>query len=316
MKRTVLIVVTIVALLMGFTSMASGHLDLLWDDRMGKSGETAPVTFDSPLGGATTARVNDGWNNPRPYGEHQHYGVDLNIGSGTQLKASYNGWVSGMDTDPTGCEGQRLWIRYDVNNDSVPNDMTFIRYIHLSAVKVNAGAYVVKGQYIADSGATGTCLTGAHLHFDVQREEGTLRRHISPYPWFRNLNITWARQMALNKNMVKYGDRLYVDISATDDGNQIAFKNVVLWWRYRGTTTWYSFPMQLVSGDTWVANARGPIPSGNTVEYVIQAERSDMLATDYRWAWIQPQYRRPDQNPNKWEPDHPYSQVDTWTVSY
>jgi murein DD-endopeptidase MepM/ murein hydrolase activator NlpD len=44
-------------------------------------------------------------------------------------------------------------------------------HLHWDSVRVQPGQYVHRGEYIADSGATGFT-TGAHLHFAVLRNAG------------------------------------------------------------------------------------------------------------------------------------------------
>jgi len=333
MRRFIVIAFCALSLL-GTLSSASAHdltknppdapvdadKDLLYVDKMGKSSETAPVTFDSMWGLSTTTRVNQSWNTARPYGAyHQHYGTDLSLTADKAIKASYNGYVEPLASKDA-CEGYILTIRYDVNNNRLADDNTYIRYVHLEQRLVTAGSYVTKGQQIAVGGNTGTCTTGPHLHFDVQTVNAGLRRHISPFPWFRSLNYTWASQMAFNKNLQKTGSALYVDLADTDDGVTVPAVNVVLFWRTVGSTTWYNFPMTKPSGNTWKANPIGRIPPGTTVEYIIRSERSDMVPSSglvsdghYRWSWVQPQWRKPALDPNLWPS---YSQADTWYVSY
>jgi len=55
------------------------------------------------------------------------------------------------------------------------------RYLHLSKIQVKKGQHVSAGDTIALSGATGTTVTGAHLHLSVVDKHG---KFIDPEKWF------------------------------------------------------------------------------------------------------------------------------------
>jgi len=89
-----------------------------------------------------------------------HTGVDIIAGSGTAVMAAAGGVVSfvgGMSE-----YGNVVEVDHD-------NGLTS-RYAHLSRSLVKVGDVVMKGQLIAQVGATGRT-TGPHLHFEV-REKG------------------------------------------------------------------------------------------------------------------------------------------------
>lgn len=86
-----------------------------------------------------------------------HYGIDLAVDTGTPVRASargvvtFAGWKGGY--------GNVIYLDHE-------NGMQ-TRYAHLSALLVDVGDHVVRGEKIALSGETGM-VTGAHLHYEVR----------------------------------------------------------------------------------------------------------------------------------------------------
>ena len=97
-----------------------------------------------------------------------HHGVDLAAPEGTPVRAYDTGRV--IWAGPGGDYGLAVGIRHDGNGQ-----ITW--YAHLSEIRVDAGAFVRRGQEIGRVGATGRA-TGPHLHFEI-RENG---RRIDPWP--------------------------------------------------------------------------------------------------------------------------------------
>lgn len=91
-----------------------------------------------------------------------HTGTDYNSGTGP-LPAIADGWVH--DILWTSCLGNVLILRH-------PDGM-YSGYSHLSAIHVREGDAVGRGQHIANSGNTGTCSLGAHLHLSMGTTPGT-----------------------------------------------------------------------------------------------------------------------------------------------
>ena len=89
-----------------------------------------------------------------------HTGVDIIAGSGTAVMAAAGGVVSFVGVMSE--YGNVVEVDHD-------NGLT-TRYAHLSRSLVKSGDVVMKGQLIAQVGATGR-VTGPHLHFEV-REKG------------------------------------------------------------------------------------------------------------------------------------------------
>ncbi len=102
------------------------------------------------------------------------YAVDIAMPIGTNVLAARGGVVfdvtsdnyrGGLDRKQDGPRANIVRILHE--------DGTFSLYAHLNwnSIRVNPGARVRAGQYIADSGNTGYS-SGPHLHFSVQRNVG------------------------------------------------------------------------------------------------------------------------------------------------
>ncbi len=101
------------------------------------------------------------------YNGKGHNGVDFGIPQGTKVVAAQNGTVveAGNTDAVPGCLSYGRWILI-----RHPNGLSTL-YAHLSAVSVNTGDTVAKGQLIGYSGNTGYS-TGPHLHFSVFASAG------------------------------------------------------------------------------------------------------------------------------------------------
>lgn len=100
--------------------------------------------------------------------EKFHNGIDLAAPSGSSILAAYDGKV--VASAYNGSMGNYVMIDHG-------NDLYTI-YMHASALYVNKGDVVVKGQKIAAVGSTGRS-TGPHLHFGV-RLNGS---YVSPWSY-------------------------------------------------------------------------------------------------------------------------------------
>lgn len=89
--------------------------------------------------------------NPRP-----HSGMDLRAAGGTKVKAPADGVVL--------LAGDHFFAGQSIYLDHGQGLLTM--YFHLSAMEVQAGEAVVKGQVIGKVGATGR-VTGPHLHYGL-----------------------------------------------------------------------------------------------------------------------------------------------------
>jgi murein DD-endopeptidase MepM/ murein hydrolase activator NlpD len=134
-----------------------GVLDsFLMDDRLAR--KTIPTTLPVAMGYYSS---NYGYRlDPFTGKSTFHTGVDLIAPPGTPVMAAAGGVVSTVAFVP------EYGNIVDVDHD---NGLTS-RYAHLSKSMVRVGDVVMKGQVIAQVGATGRT-TGPHLHFEV-REKG------------------------------------------------------------------------------------------------------------------------------------------------
>jgi murein DD-endopeptidase MepM/ murein hydrolase activator NlpD len=134
-----------------------GVLDsFLMDDRLAR--KTVPTTMPVPMGYYSS---NYGYRIDPITGRNTfHTGVDLIAPPGSPVVAAAGGMVS------TVAHVAEYGNIVEVDHD---NGLT-TRYAHLSKSNVKVGDVVMKGQLIAQVGATGRT-TGPHLHFEV-REKG------------------------------------------------------------------------------------------------------------------------------------------------
>lgn len=86
-----------------------------------------------------------------------HTGVDFPVPTGTAVRSPWRGVVRRVWWDVGG--GRMVAITHD--------DRTESRFAHLSRAVVRAGDVVDAGELVAYSGATGTLVTGANLHYEL-----------------------------------------------------------------------------------------------------------------------------------------------------
>ncbi|MBL7045889.1 MAG: peptidoglycan DD-metalloendopeptidase family protein [Parcubacteria group bacterium] len=105
--------------------------------------------------------------NPQVYGGSGHNGADFRAPTGTKIRSSLSGVVSGTgNTDlQRGCFSYGKWILVKHNNG------LSTLYAHLSHISVSTGASVDSGDLLGYSGNTGYS-TGPHLHFAVFATDG------------------------------------------------------------------------------------------------------------------------------------------------
>ena len=90
-------------------------------------------------------------------------GIDISVPTGTAVYAAKDGVVREIrrdlpEGDRTTTAGNYVTIDYD--------DGSVGRYLHLLTVSVEAGWGVGSGDQIGTSNATGSTITGPHLHYD------------------------------------------------------------------------------------------------------------------------------------------------------
>lgn len=106
-------------------------------------------------------------------GSGQHGGIDIRVPVGTPIRATMTGRVEKIGEQPRGFGTYVVLLHPNVPEPDRPTRSTttlYTNYAHLSAVYVEEGDIVHKGDVIALSGNTGYS-TGPHLDFSVVRED-------------------------------------------------------------------------------------------------------------------------------------------------
>ncbi len=105
-------------------------------------------------------------------GEGSHTGMDIAAPVGTPIQAVANGIVTKVGNDQYGFGNYIVLKLPRVPDPSSPSKTTnlYAVYAHLSAVAVQEGDIVRKGDDLGATGMTGFA-TGPHLHFQMDREE-------------------------------------------------------------------------------------------------------------------------------------------------
>ena len=113
-----------------------------------------------------------------------HAGIDLAGPVGTAIHATADGTVvrAGWNSG-----GYGNLIEIDHGRGIVT------RYAHLSAMAVQAGTRVTRGQVIGRMGSTGRS-TGSHLHYEVRIDD----RPVNPIPFMRSTDYLVAMKRAAN----------------------------------------------------------------------------------------------------------------------
>lgn len=92
-----------------------------------------------------------------------HYGLDTGVASGTNVYAPADGIVTSVEWNS--CSGNTLHLVHNINGEYYTT-----AYMHLSKINVSVGQTVYTNTVIAQSGNTGSCTTGAHLHFAITKK--------------------------------------------------------------------------------------------------------------------------------------------------
>ena len=105
-------------------------------------------------------------------GSGTHSGIDIRVPVGTPVRAVMTGKVHKVGDQPRGFGKYVVVIHPNVPDPDDPNGGTvtlYSEYAHLSAVYVQVGDIIHKGDSVALSGNTGQS-SGPHLHFSLTRE--------------------------------------------------------------------------------------------------------------------------------------------------
>jgi murein DD-endopeptidase MepM/ murein hydrolase activator NlpD len=92
-----------------------------------------------------------------------HHGIDIKTNKEAVLATEDKGTVVGVDHRTNTAGGKTITVEYAREDGS----RVRVQYMHLSEIAVKKGDTVNAGQKIGVSGATGTRVTGEHLHFGV-----------------------------------------------------------------------------------------------------------------------------------------------------
>ena len=92
-----------------------------------------------------------------------HHGMDIKTNREAVLATENKGTVVGVDHRTNTAGGKTVTVEYAREDGS----RVRVQYMHLSEIAVKKGDTVNAGQKIGVSGATGTRVTGEHLHFGV-----------------------------------------------------------------------------------------------------------------------------------------------------
>lgn len=130
-----------------------------------------------------------GW---RPAYGRMHYGVDLATEEGTPVHAVTSGTIVSTTWDP---QNAVICLQHD-------DGETYSRYMHNSAILVQEGQHVERGEIIAKVGNVCPWGSGPHLHFELSTGNplGANKESVyDPLDWYPKL-----------KSMINVGDRLPV----------------------------------------------------------------------------------------------------------
>lgn len=134
-----------------------------WDDS--NIGAFAmPVPAGSQISSGYDAPRLDSSGNPLPGTDGSHDGIDYKLTEGTEVRAAYDGTVSGVRLSDSG-GGYGIYVKLD------HGDGWETLYGHLQSVDPRAdrvGKTVKQGQVIGKSGNTGNS-SGPHLHFETRK---------------------------------------------------------------------------------------------------------------------------------------------------
>jgi murein DD-endopeptidase MepM/ murein hydrolase activator NlpD len=108
------------------------------------------------------------------YGLNFHDGVDLSAVIGTHVRATADGKV--IFSQFTAAVGNKIEIRH--------SDGYVTKYAHLSKMNVKKEDWVKRNEIIGLSGATGTNVTAAHLHYSIYH----LGVAVNPVPFMIGLH--------------------------------------------------------------------------------------------------------------------------------
>ncbi|MDX1917715.1 MAG: peptidoglycan DD-metalloendopeptidase family protein [Candidatus Caenarcaniphilales bacterium] len=93
------------------------------------------------------------------YGQQFHAGIDIAAGFGTPIHVPIGGIVVSATDSVSSGGGRQIRIKHGGNLETA--------YMHLSKIIVKPGQLIKAGEVIGYVGASGTRVTGPHLHFEI-----------------------------------------------------------------------------------------------------------------------------------------------------
>ncbi len=153
-------------------------------------------------------RVLQGFNGKFSHLPPLQYGVDFEMGVGTEIYAAQNGIIKEVKFNSNLSGKTSKFIKHANFIKIIHTDKTMALYAHLkqNGVLVKKDQKVSAGEVIGQSGCTGFC-DGAHLHFEVYKPASNKKgRQSLPFSFIskkgieKKLRRQKSYQAVLNKN--------------------------------------------------------------------------------------------------------------------
>lgn len=140
-----------------------------------------------------------------------HHGLDIKTNKEAVLATEDKGTVVGVDHRTNTAGGKTVTVEYAREDGS----RVRVQYMHLSEIAVKKGDTVNAGQRIGVSGATGTRVTGEHLHFGVINvsKDGKLQ-WVNPAAYLADISQKGNLKVEAQHN----GRNLLADYQPKDNG--------------------------------------------------------------------------------------------------
>lgn len=140
-----------------------------------------------------------------------HHGLDIKTNKEAVLATEDKGTVVGVDHRTSTAGGKTVTVEYAREDGS----RVRVQYMHLSEIAVKKGDTVNAGQKIGVSGATGTRVTGEHLHFGVINvsKDGKLQ-WVNPAAYLADISQKGNLKVEAQHN----GRNLLADYQPKDNG--------------------------------------------------------------------------------------------------
>jgi hypothetical protein len=140
-----------------------------------------------------------------------HHGIDIKTNKEAVIATEDKGTVVGVDHRTNTAGGKTVTVEYAREDGS----RVRVQYMHLSEIAVKKGDTVNAGQKIGVSGATGTRVTGEHLHFGVINvsKDGKLQ-WVNPAAYLADISQKGNLKVEAQHN----GRNLLADYQPKDNG--------------------------------------------------------------------------------------------------